>query len=420
MKTIWITLVLCTSIAGAANPAQTAVTLLREGRFPEALTALTEAQREQPGNAIIQNLTGIALTQLGRIAEANDHYREAIHLAPKLAAAHKTLGFNLLSQKQYEAAKSEFNLALTLDPADTFSPYYLGMTLLATGQDRLAVEQLKNSEPLLLKDPDTALLFVHACVNLKDFDSAISLLNQLQNGCRLNVKQAYDAALLMSSKSQSAQAVQLFRYLMQGDPARWSNQYNLALALLDDHRPREAVPLLQRLGQERSDDANIFRLLGAALESAGDPSHALEAYDRALQLDPENPDRYLDYSRLLLDLDKFDESARLVQDGIAKVNDSYALQMRLGSVQMSEGKLSEARVSFGKALEQHPELPLGYVALARTYLLNGENEKALEILGRAPSQGPPDFLLDYFTGLMLERAGRTGRESGGFSKSFNA
>ena len=90
---------------------QRGVDLLREGRHEEALHALEDAKRALPGRAQIDNLLGIALTKLGRVPEANEHFRGAIALNPKLAEAHKNLGFNYWTAGRNEEAEKSFQAA---------------------------------------------------------------------------------------------------------------------------------------------------------------------------------------------------------------------------------------------------------------------------------------------------------------------
>jgi len=122
-------LLLALSVAAAAEDGRAALErgldLLRRQHYQEALDALETAKRTLPEQAQIYNLLGITLTQLHRIPEANDDFRKAIELNPKLADAHKNLGFNYWTSGSEAEAEQAFLTALKLNPADEFARYGL-------------------------------------------------------------------------------------------------------------------------------------------------------------------------------------------------------------------------------------------------------------------------------------------------------
>jgi len=99
--------------------------LFRQGRYEEALQYFKASESSQLPNAEIENLLGITETKLGKIDDADMHYKTAIRIAPQMAAPYKNLGFNDLNAKQYKAAESELKAALALAPSDSFVHYYL-------------------------------------------------------------------------------------------------------------------------------------------------------------------------------------------------------------------------------------------------------------------------------------------------------
>ena len=139
-------------------------------------------------------------------------------------------------------------------------------------------------------------------------------------------------------------------------------------------------------------------LLGAAYEANGDYPKALKAYASAVRNDPKS-DLYLDYTRLLMDLDRYGDAAQIVQQGIKNTPDAYALNIRLGSIDMTLGQYDQARQLFQKAIHQHPDIALGYVALAQTYMRDGKDQDAAKLLADTRGKIPPDAMLEYIYGL---------------------
>jgi predicted Zn-dependent protease len=99
----------------------------------------------------------------------------------------------------------------------------------------------------------------------------------------------------------------------------WQNRYNLALSFLYAGQPAQASNLRATLHTEQPTNAYILIFLGTAFEAQQKMPDALEAYRAAVVADPSNPDRLLDYTRLLMDTDKYDEAIQLIRWGWARL-----------------------------------------------------------------------------------------------------
>src|SRR5262249_54479177 len=85
-------------------------------RLEEAVRYLTAARALRPGSTAVHNNLGLALEDLGRWAEAEACFREALRLKPDHAGAYMNLGNALHDQGKHEAALEVFQKALSLKP----------------------------------------------------------------------------------------------------------------------------------------------------------------------------------------------------------------------------------------------------------------------------------------------------------------
>ena len=382
---------------------QHAVELLHQQQFAPALPELEQAQRAHPHVAEIENLLGITTTQLGQLQAADAHYQRAIELNAKLAGPHKNLGFNKLNEKAYPLAESELKAALALDPHDSFTHYYLVLLYLATSRRREAVEELEPSRTLLANDPESEFLLAKACIDTGHSAEALTLIKRLEDESQLSVSQNYELALLLTGKQLYSEAALRFEYALARQPQSWIVKYDLAVAYLNARRSDAALQILKPLGTEQPENAPVLTSLGSAYEAEGHLPQALEAYRSAVRADPQNPVRYLDYTRLLMDLDRNDEAMKVVEGAIPNTTDAYALDVRLGVLRTRQGRLEEARAAFNQAIDLHPEIVLGYVALAQSFMQQGSDDEALQPLLRARAALPPDSALEYYVGLVSLR-----------------
>jgi tetratricopeptide (TPR) repeat protein len=380
--------------------------LFQQKRYAEALQEFEVARIASPTSAAIENALGITTTKLGRVPEANEHYLNAIHLDPKLADAHKNLGLNYLGAHQYALAERESKTAIALAPDDPFAHFYLAMLYLATSRYREVASEVQPSWPVLGSDPAVSFEIAKACVRADQIATAASIIELLRMREGVSLSQEREFAMSLFQKFAYQQAADEYRYLAGAEPNSWEDRYNLAVALLNSNQSPEAVAILQSLAKQRPSDVKVLSVLGSVYEASKKVPEALEAYKAEARIEPQEADRYLDYTRLLMDGNRYQEAEEFVEQGLKVVHEPYPLYMRLGSIRMMSGRMEEARASFEKAIAEHPEIPVGYVALAQSYFKERQDEKAASLLENAKRRIASDYLLEYYYGLALDRLGQ--------------
>ena len=405
-KAAALVLVLLSSAAfGQSDALQRGLELFRQEKYEAALQQFEEAKQAEPADASIENLIGITETKLGRIEEANTDYEAAVRLDPKLPGPRKNLAFNYLSAGKYDLAEKQLRIALIADGSDPFVHYYLVLVYLSAGRDRDALAHIRAAQPALENDPQAAFLATKVCLRSNDPAEALKLIASLEQHASLSAAQEYALAKALDDKRMYVESAERFRRIVQMQPGSWENQYNLAVALLRAKESAQAFPLLASMMAANSNDANILTKLASVYESAGNSPLALEAYRKAILADPQNPDRYLDCSRLLMDLNRYKEALDIVERGISNSRDDYPLTVRLGAVEMMMGDRAKAQETYRRAIAEHPEIPLGYVALAQSYMKEGDDQDALKTLAAGRAIVPRDFELEYVFGLASSKSG---------------
>ena len=258
---------------------------------------------------------------------------------------------------------------------------------------------------LIENDPDAGVGLIEAEIRLGRVDEASSRIKKMETANQLTPVREYGIAVLLSRHALYGQAVGCFQRIALLDPS-WESRYNLALALLYDGQFAEASKLLSTLHNERPSNADALMFLGSAFEMQEKMPEALEAYRAAAVADPSNPDRTLDYTRLLMDMDRYDEAIQFIQSGTTETASSSPVKLRLGAVEMIKGDYAAARDAFNAALADNPELDAGYVGLAQTYARQGNDTEACRILEAARSKSPGRYLLEYYFGLLASRLDR--------------
>jgi tetratricopeptide (TPR) repeat protein len=156
-----------------------------------------------------------------------------------------------------------------------------------------------------------------------------------------------------------------------------------AQLLLDQNRPEEALPILDRVLRRRADDARALFLRSTARLQTGDEAGGRADLERALQLDPGNRDAWLTRAGLEIAAQSYAAAlAALVEaerlDPGAADND-----VNIGAVLLLQGRLPEATDRFRRYLAVSPEAAEPYFLVAKNYAGAGFAGLAVDHLRRA-------------------------------------
>src|SRR5436305_288815 len=99
-----------------SDPITEGMEALRAGEFARAAPLLAEAARANPHDSRARMALGAALGELGRWEEAIGALREAVGLAPGIAATHYNLGNALEKAGRPDEARQAYQFTLRVDP----------------------------------------------------------------------------------------------------------------------------------------------------------------------------------------------------------------------------------------------------------------------------------------------------------------
>src|SRR5207247_845863 len=87
-----------------------------ERKLAEAIEHYQQALHIKPDSAEAHNNWGLALANQGKLAEASDHFRQALQIKPHSAEIHTNLGLALAQQGNSAEASDHFRQALQINP----------------------------------------------------------------------------------------------------------------------------------------------------------------------------------------------------------------------------------------------------------------------------------------------------------------
>ena len=277
---------------------QSGVSHHQAGRLAEAEQIYRQVLAQQPEHAVALHLLGVVLRNKGRLDEAIASYQRAIRLQPEYAEAHYNLGNALVEKRQLDEAIVSYQRAVQLQPDHARAHYNLGNARLETGRH----------------------------------DQAIA---------------AYQSAIRCQPEYADA-------------------HYNLGIARQANGQPNEAITAYRQAIRFKPDYVAAHTNLGNALKDIGQLDEAIATYRRAMALNPNLPETYYNLANALKDKKQVDESLAAYGTAIALKPGYTEAHVQLGNALKDMGQLDGAIAAYRQALRLKPDFAEAHGNLAFT------------------------------------------------------
>lgn len=308
-------------------PFRLALSALSSGQTEAALPLLRQCLDRGEDVALAGLNLGIALTNLGHLAEAVPHLQAACLALPDLAEPRFRLGQIAGQQERIAAARALFHEALMLEPEHVTSMAGLAMLDEAQGNADGALQWV--AQALLLAPREAGLLVMQARLS-DDVASCRALLSQGLGGV--------DAVKLAAQRLDLAE----LRAAAWAAPLEWRWQAALGLAQLTAEEVEAGIAAL-RLACIFSDDApELQGLLGLQLAEQRRDAEAEPLLAAGLAASHGDAELRASYALTLLRLDRLAEARLAFEAAIADFGPHPSLICNLALTLSNQGLQEEA------------------------------------------------------------------------------
>ena len=325
--------------------------LIRGGRFAEAVAECDRELKAAPRNAALLTLRGLALQASGARTEALAAFRAAIGANPSYEA-----GLAGAAQIEFDirdaAAATTLAAVLRVNPASEPAHAMLGTLLF---------EQRRCGEAI------------------PHFEKAAAAL------AGPAVKWPYGVCLLTSERwiEAAAQFADLLRLREHA-----ATRYNLGLSYWNAKDYKAAAATLAPL--ETSGGPAAARLLASALDLSGDTPKAFAVLRKAVEANPRDEDPLIDFAVLCVDHKAEALGLEVVREGIRLNPASAKLRTLLGVLLVRGGEPEKGQQAFREAQALSPESGLGRIGLASALMQMGLASEAAKVLREQLAESGPD------------------------------
>jgi len=223
-----------------------------------------------------------------------------------------------------------------------------------------------------------------------------------------NAEALLGLAAVARQRGQVQEAEHRVRQALQGDPSSVSALCELAAIKRDAGDLAESIRLYQ---EALRIDSQPFAWLGLgdSLQRAGHNQQAVEAFERALELNPDSFEAHYDLGVTLSNLGRDDQAITHYEKALELAprhpNAAYALN-NLASILLAHGRDEEAVRRFTEAMELSPTHLESRYNLAAYHLRRGELELAIPLLEQATRISPDHELANLDLGMAYLDTGR--------------
>lgn len=306
----------------------------------------------------------------------------AVKAAPTDAAILASQGMKAFEKQDYATAITRFGQAISQNPDDVSSRFYLALSLSITGKDAASLdhyEKLAAAQPEIY---EIRLNYAQALANTKHFEEAAAQLAKAEQ-----LKPAQPKTVELMAATGMAE-------LAAGDDAGAAKRFEAVLAL----QPKHAAALLG---------------MGEVSLKTGDKVAAETWFRKAAEGNPAAQRELLTLARIYEGEGNFDKAVALYREF---PGDSLA-QERIGELLLEQGKAKEAIASLEASVKGQPSFE-NRQKLAVAYLRAGDAEKAASTMQAAVEAEPGNAEAHSVYGRILRDSRQYGPAAGQFGQAI--
>jgi Flp pilus assembly protein TadD len=164
--------------------------------------------------------------------------------------------------------------------------------------------------------------------------------------------------------------------------------YNYALILMDQKKFAAALPLMMRFVALKPDHAKAYWCIGKALRETGDSEGALAAFNKSLEINPQDTEAlndmrntlaeaWSDKGTTLKEIGRLPEAATCYEQALALKPDHHGYINNLGVIHFLQNDLDGAEALYQEALTIQPAFPDALCNLGAILGLKGDLDGAI-------------------------------------------
>jgi tetratricopeptide (TPR) repeat protein len=318
---------------------------------------LQAALKNDPQNGATHYHLGVAFDQLGNLARAESEWRDAIRLRPDLPEAHRALATAALHAGDWDQLQQSATQIIRLQP--TF--------------------------------PDGYALRAMAAMNRQQFSQAEADIRQAMEVAPQNPVGFVQMGNLRLLQKKYSEAETFYRLALDHDAGSADALRGLMNTYTVQRQPDKALAAIKTQIAKVPNNSGFYDLLGTVLyDSKKDLNGAQAAFEKSIELDPNNFEALLKLGRVQVDKGSTDQAIATYQHSLQGTTRDATFYVLCGQLYESKQDWENAKLMYQKALGIAPDNPVASNNLAYVIMQTGGNMDVALSLAQTAHRGMPD------------------------------
>jgi len=242
------------------------------------------ARSSTDDNATVHYLLGLALSEIGKVENAQYHYTEALKINPRFPDVHNNLGMMLFNQGKIDDAIGHYNEAIRINPNHGKAIWNLGNALLRKGKREEASVQYARVLQVNAEDAGAHLNLGNIMASQGNLNGAMTHFREAIRLKDDNVKAIIGLGNVLVMQGNFAEAMVWYSKAVKIVPDDAEVHYDMGTIMASQGKLDEAIAYFREAIRISPDYAKAHNNLGSALLLQGKRQEAITHFREALRL----------------------------------------------------------------------------------------------------------------------------------------
>ncbi|HEX7958788.1 MAG TPA: tetratricopeptide repeat protein [Terriglobales bacterium] len=393
------------------------------GRRDEAKTIADKLVKQAPQDWESQTLRGRLDLLEGNADQALVRFERAQKINPDAAPVYFNIAQAYLKQGNMDGAKTTLQEAVRRQPSFPAAWLLLSELAMRTGDVDRAIEDLNSAQSEHRLPPLEANLLLSQAYAMKgELDRADETLSNLMEAKAAQQQRAlilYNLGWIRLKRGRSAEAAKLAVSALQADAKSEQALYLLGLSYLAQRQPERAISVVDSYVQKDQNWGPGFDTLGKIALQSGKLDVAEQAFNRALQLQPDSFSASMGLAETYAGSKQIEQAIAAYENLQKRSPDTAFIPLRIGLLEEASGDWQKAQEAYRRSISLESNNPTAKNNLAWIYVQHDGNlDLALRLAQEAKEAAPQDPRIADTLGWIFTKKGAYDMAADNFKQSL--